>query len=180
MKSRRESRLWNELIERYHYLGYRPLPGAQLRYVVRAGGDPVALLGFGAAAWSVGARDAFIGWTREERLENLQLIVNNARFLILPWVRSPNLASRILGAAGRRLAGDWQERYGYRPVLLETYVERDRFKGTCYHAANWVHVGQTQGRGKLDRKHAHAVPIKDIFLYSIEKDFREKLRRRTA
>jgi hypothetical protein len=146
--TRADSCLWNEYIHRYHYLGFKTLPGAQLRYWVYAGERLVALLGFGAAAWQCAPRDHFIGWTHEQRQQNLPLIVNNARFLILPWVRSENLASKILGLAARQLPQDWQHRYGLRPLLLETFVEKDRFTGACYRAANWLHVGQTQGRGK--------------------------------
>jgi len=167
-----ESSLWNELIERYHYLGHKPLPGAQIRYLVFGGSHLLAALGFGAAAWKVAPRDQFIGWRAPQRIRNLHLIVNNARFLILPWVTSHNLASRILAAAARRLPEDWQIRYGYRPVLLETFVEQGRFRGTCYKAANWVHVGETQGRGKLDRYNRHLLPVKNIFLYPLSKNFR--------
>jgi hypothetical protein len=174
--TRPESRLWNELIARYHYLGYTPLPGAQMRYGVYGRGSRlVAVLGFGAAAWAVAPRDQFIGWTAAQRLEHLHLVVNNARFLILPWIQCPNLASRILSAAAKRLPAHWRERYGYEPVLLETFVEQGRFQGTCYRAANWLHVGQTQGRGKLDPKKLRALPIKDIFLYPLHKRFRGKL-----
>ncbi|MHC4406940.1 MAG: Druantia anti-phage system protein DruA, partial [Planctomycetota bacterium] len=127
-----DSGLWNELIERYHYLGYQPLPGAQMRYLVFSGPHRLAALGFGAAAWKVAPRDRFIGWTAEQRAANLHRIVNNARFLILPWVTGWNLASRILAAAARRVVEDWTCRYGHSPVLLETFVERDRFRGTCY------------------------------------------------
>ena len=171
----RESSLWNELIERYHYLGYKPLPGAQIRCLVFSGPHLLAALGFGAAAWKVAPRDRFIGWTALERTRNLHLIVNNARFLILPWVTSKNLASRILASAAKRLPQDWQIRYGYQPALLETFVERDRFRGTCYRAANWIHVGETQGRGKLDRYYHRALPVKDIFLYPLDKHFRRSL-----
>ena len=179
VESSRDSSLWNEFIERYHYLGYQPLPGAQLRYLITADSRLLALLGFGASAWKVGPRDRWIGWTAEERKRQLHLVVNNARFLILPWIRSKNLASRILAAVARRLSRDWDERYGYRPVLIETFVERDRFQGTCYRAANWIHVGQTQGRGKLDVKHEHAVPVKEVFLLPLHKQFRRQLRPRT-
>jgi len=170
-----ESRLWNELIERYHYLGYKPLPGAQLRYLVFAGGELLALLGFGAAAWKVAPRDRFIGWSVEQRLHNLERVVNNARFLILPWVRSRHLASRLLAMTARRLPREWQQRYGYRPVLLETFVDRTRFEGTCYRAANWIQVGQTRGRGKLDRQHRQGLPIKDVWLYPLHRRFRSVL-----
>lgn len=174
VKRRKDSSLWNELIERYHYLGYQPLAGAQIRYFVSSGPWILAALGFGASAWTVAPRDQFIGWTSAQRRENLHLVVNNARFLILPWVHSHNLASHLLGQVVRRLPGDWEDRYGYRPVLLETFVGQ-QFRGTCYRAANWIHVGQTKGRGKLDRWNRYAVPIKHIFLYPLGRHFRERL-----
>jgi hypothetical protein len=170
-----DSPLWNELIERHHYLGYKPLPGAQMRYLVFGGGHLLAAMGFGASAWKVGPRDRFIGWTPDQRRHNLHLVVNNARFLILPWVRSHNLASRLLAAAARQLPRDWRTRYGYEPVLLETFVERDRFRGTSYRAANWIHVGKTQGRGKLDRRRLFSLPVKDVFVYPLRQDFRQRL-----
>lgn len=176
VQTKPDSSLWNELIERYHYLGYKPLPGAQIRYLVFSECHLLAALGFGAAAWTVAPRDQFIGWTSEQRQHNLHLIVNNARFLILPWITSYNLASRILAAAAKQLSHDWQNRYGYVPVLLETFVEQLRFRGTSYRAANWIHVGQTKGRGKLDLKHLCSLPIKDIFLYPLHKNFRQILR----
>jgi hypothetical protein len=167
-----DSRLWNQYIHRYHYLGFKTLPGAQLRYWVTAGDRLVALLGFGAAAWQCAPRDQFIGWTHQQRQKNLHLVVNNARFLILPWIRSDNLASKVLGLASRQLPEDWQHRYGFRPLLLETFVEKDRFTGTCYRAANWHHVGQTTGRGKLGPSGKQSVPIKDVWLYPLGKIFK--------
>jgi hypothetical protein len=166
----RDSSLWNELIERYHYLGYCPLPGAQLRYLVRNEKQLLALLGFGAAAWKVAPRDNWIGWSHDQRTEKLQLIVNNARFLILPWVRSKNLASRILSLAAKHLPDHWQQKYAYRPVLMETFVEQDRFQGTCYQAANWIKLGYTKGRGKLDVKNEYKLPIKAIYVYPLAKN----------
>lgn len=173
--TREESALWNEYIDRYHYLGYKPLPGAQLRYIVRSQEEILALLGFGASAWKVAPRDQFIGWTHEQRRKRLHLVVNNARFLILPWIRSKNLASKILSLLIKRLPGDWQKRYGYRPTLLETFVECERYQGTCYKAANWIHVGITQGRGKLDVKNQYPLPRKDIWLYPLTRNFRQIL-----
>ena len=129
-------------------------------------------MGFGASAWQCATRDKFIGWTHEQRQKNLHLIVNNARFLILPWVHSDNLASKILGLAARQIAGNWQDRYGYRPLLLETFVEKDRFAGTCYRAANWHLVGKTQGRGKLGPAGKQSVPIKDIWLYPLQHNYK--------
>lgn len=174
IQERTESALWNELIQRYHYLGYEPLAGAQIRYFVFSRARLLAALGFGASAWRVAPRDRFIGWTDEQRSLNLRFVVNNARFLIMPWVRSQNLASRLLSRVVKRLQQDWQSRYGYRPVLLETFVG-ERFRGTCYQAANWIDVGQTQGRGKLDRWNRYALPVKRIFLYPLCRSFRRRL-----
>lgn len=176
----KQSALWNELIQRHHYLGHKPLPGAQIRYLIySANSQLLAALGFGAAAWKVAPRDHFIGWSPEQRAQNLHLVVNNARFLILPWVTSKNLASKILALAAKQLPNDWHARYQYTPVLLETFVERQRFTGACYRAANWTHVGQTQGRGKLDRQHQNAAPVKNIYLYPLQKHFRKTLRSET-
>jgi hypothetical protein len=170
-----ESRLWNEYIHRYHYLGHKPLPGAQLRYTVYSAEQPIALLGFGAAAWMSAPRDRYIGWTHEQRKRNLSLIVNNARFLILPWIQSKNLASMLLAKAAKILPHQWQEVYGYRPVLLETFVEKPRFRGTCYKAANWIYLGQTKGRGKLGPAGKQSVPIKDLWIYPLDRRFRDTL-----
>jgi len=172
---RAHSRLWNEYIHRYHYLGYKTLPGAQLRYFVTSGEHIVALLGFGASVWQAAPRDNYIGWSHDQRKAHLHQVINNARFLILPWVRSKNLASMILSMAARRLPADWESRYHYRPVLLETFVEKDRFAGTSYKAANWVCVGQTKGRGKLGPAGKQSVPIKDMWLYPLTRDFRSTL-----
>jgi hypothetical protein len=172
---RNESALWNEYIGRYHYLGYTPLPGAQLRYFVLLNQQVIALLGFGAAAWQAAPRDEYIGWTHSLRKRHLPLIVNNARFLILPWVQVKNLASKILAMAVKQLPNDWQKQYQITPVLMETFVETDRFAGTCYKAANWVSVGSTKGRGKLGPSGKQSVPIKDLLLYPLRKDFRRIL-----
>jgi hypothetical protein len=172
---KRESLLWNAYIQRHHYLGHQLMPGAQLRYFVRAAGEVVALPSFGASAWKIQPRDEFIGWTREQRERNLHLVINNARFLILPWIQCKNLASRVLALAARRLAEDWQARYAYRPVLMETFVEKPRFTGTCYKAANWLCLGDTQGRGKLDRLHRNAEPIKSVWVYPLVSNFRRHL-----
>jgi len=176
MVTKDTSALWNEYIERYHYLGYTPLPGAQLRYLITAGKQIVALTGFGAAAWQTAPRDQFIGWNHDQRKRNLNLIVNNARFLILPWVKSKNLASKILALTARRLPDDWEKRYSVRPVLLESFVEKNRFFGTCYKAANWINVGQTKGRGKLGPAGKISVPIKDVWVYPLGKRFRVLLK----
>ena len=168
------SKLWNEFIDRYHYLGYFPLPGAQLRYFVYAGEHPIALFGFGAAAWHLADRDRYIGWSAEQCKAGLHLVVNNARFLILPWIHSRNLASYLLARVVRQLVLDWEAQYHYRPVLLETFVEIPRYKGTCYKAANWQLVGETKGRGKLG-PHGQTLPRKSIWVYPLRADFREVL-----
>lgn len=173
--AKRDSLLWNAYIQHHHYLGHQLMPGAQLRYFVRAADHVVALLSFGASAWKIKPRDEFIGWTSEQRPRNLHLIVNNARFLILPWIQCRNLASHVLARISRRLADDWQTRYTYRPVLLETFVERPRFLGTCYKAANWQYLGDTQGRGKLDRAHRKDQPVKSIWVYPLASNFRQHL-----
>jgi len=177
VQNRPDSRLWNEYIQRYHYLGHKPLPGAQMRYLIFSDTQPIALLGFGAAAWQTAPRDRYIGWNHDQRKRNLPLIVNNARFLILPWVQAKNLASMLLAKAAQLLPRHWQEIYGYRPVLLETFVEKPRFQGTCYMAANWVYLGQTKGRGKLGPAGKQSVPIKDLWVYPLDQRFRNALTR---
>jgi uncharacterized protein DUF4338 len=173
----KDSGLWNEYIQRYHYLGYTPLPGAQLRYFIIMDGQVIALMGFGASAWQVAPRDNFIGWDHEQRQRGLPLIVNNARFLILPWIQSKNLASKILAMIAKQLPMDWLNRYNIQPALMETFVESGRFTGTCYRAANWIHVGQTKGRGKLGPSGVQSVPIKEVFLYPLVRNFRTVLKR---
>ena len=172
------SRLWNEYIARYHYLGYTPMAGgSQMRYFAYEGERLLALLSFGASAWKLAPRDHFIGWDEAQRLRNLQLVVNNARFLILPWIQSKGLASKILSVIQRQLPNDWLHRYGYRPVLFETFVETPRHRGTCYKAANWINVGKTTGRGKKCQSHQPILPIKDIWLYPLHNNFRSLLAR---
>jgi hypothetical protein len=172
----KNSSLWNELIQRYHYLGYRPMSGAQMRYLVRsADGRLLAALGFGASAWQIKPRDQYIGWNPRQRALGLHRIVNNARFLILPWVRCCGLASRILSGIIKPLRADWNWRYGYQPVLLETFVEIPRFTGTSYRAANWIRLGPTQGRGKLEKQHRPISSLKDIWVYPLHPKFRQIL-----
>jgi hypothetical protein len=168
-------RLWNEFIARYHYLGYGVMPGAQLRYFIKSGDQILGAMGFGGAAWKVAPRDTFIGWTASEREKNLHLIVNQTRFLILPWVRCQNLASKSLAMAKRCIGKDWQERYAYSPVLLETFVDTTKFHGTCYKADNWTCVGLTQGRTRNDRFSNISVPIKSIWVFPLVRHFRQEL-----
>ena len=172
---RKDLRLWNEFMARYHYLGYKMLPGAQYRYFIKDGDQILGLMGFGAAAWKVAPRDDFIGWKAHEREARLHLIVNQSRFLILPWIYCKNLASKSLAMVASRLSDDWDRVYGYRPVLMETFVENGRFFGTCYKADNWHRVGNTQGRSKLDRFHTQSVPVKSIWLKALSHDFRQQL-----
>lgn len=167
--------LWNEFIGRYHYLGYRIMPGAQLRYFITAGGRVLGAMGFGGAAWKVAPRDQFIGWSAAERQSRLHMLVNQTRFLILPWIRCQNLATKSLALATRRLPGDWEQRYGYRPVLMETFVDVTKFQGTCYRAGNWLNVGLTQGRSRMDRYGAKDQPVKSIWLMPLQRDFRGAL-----
>jgi Domain of unknown function (DUF4338) len=179
VERRQESQLWTELIERHHYLRYRVPVGANLRYLVRSprsGEQVLACLLWSSPAWKMAARDHSIGWNAEQRAHNLQLIVNNSRFLVLPWVHIQGLASKILAQSARQLPIDWEQRYGYRPLLLETLVDARRFRGTCYRAANWIHVGQTSGRGRMDREHkTHGQAVKDIYLYPLARNTRQRL-----
>jgi len=176
--------LFKELLDRYHYLGYRVPVGASLRYVVRSERMPEQVLAcvlWSSPAWRMVARDSWIGWSDEQRACNLQFIVNNSRFLILPWVRVKGLASKILAHCARRLPADWEARYGYRPLLLETLVDGVRFSGTCYRAANWVRLGQTEGRGRMDRHHqAHQRAVKDLYVYPLCRNVQQRLQRAVA
>jgi Domain of unknown function (DUF4338) len=161
---------------RFHYLGFGGAVGENLQYVVRDHRQrPLACLVFGAAAWKCQDRDRYLGWTAAQRQRQLALIANNGRFLILPWVRVAHLGSWILGQVGRRIAADWQAKYGHPVVLLETFVERERFRGTVYRAANWQPVGVTAGRTRQDRHTCLRVPRKDIYLYALRPGFREAL-----
>ena len=164
-----------EYIDRYHYLCYKPLPGAKLRYFVKSREEIVALFGFGAAAWKTAPRDHFIGWNKEQRENNIHLVVNNARFLILPWITSHNLASRLLSMVTKRLPCDWYNRYKYKPVLLESFVDQEKFKGTCYKASNWIYVGQTKGLGKVYWGRKISLPKKNIYLYHLKNNFKQLL-----
>jgi hypothetical protein len=171
-----ESRLWREHVERYHYLGCRVPFGANLRYWVRNRQRELACLLWTSPAWKMKPREVWIGWSDEQRQRNLQCIVNNGRFLILPWVRVKGLASKILALSARQMPPDWHARYGHRPLLLETLVDADRFRGTCYRAANWTYLGQTTGRGRMDREHkADGQAIKDIYVYPLARDARQQL-----
>lgn len=167
---------FSRYLAHHHYLGYRGPVGENLAYLLgdRHGRDLACAL-FGAPAWKVASRDRFIGWDHVLRPRRLHLLANNTRFLILPWVRAPHLASHILSRITRRLCSDWQDKYGHPIVLAETFVDRDRFRGTCYRAANWTCVGHTQGRSRQDRARTIQVPIKDVYLQPLTPRFREEL-----
>jgi len=165
------SSTWWAMMQAHHPLGAGPLCGAQLRYLVACEAGLVGGLSFSAPAWRLASRDAWIGWDDRARQAGLSKVVANSRFLIVPGVRVPNLASHVLSQALARLARDWQARYGITPVLVETFVERSRYRGTCYRAANWILLGQTQGRGRQDRRHAAQGTIKDIWGYPLQSDW---------
>ena len=167
--------LLRDLLGAYHYLGYRQPTGPSLGYLVYWQDRPLGCARFGPAAWKVAARDDFIGWTPEQRRRGLKGMVNNDRFLILPWVKIPNLASYILGRMGRRLASDWQRVYLETIVLAETFVDTERFAGTCYRAANWRCLGSSRGRGRNDRTHQLGEPIKSVWVYPLQRDFSRRL-----
>lgn len=171
--------LWRGMVERHHYLGYKVPFGASLRYFIRVSRPEPLIVGcmqFSSPAWRMAVRDRWIGWDDERRGDHLQRLVSNSRFLILPGVRVKNLASAALAEASRVLPGDWETQYGVRPVLLETLVDGARFSGTCYRAANWIEVGATSGRGRMDRANVRSGDApKRVFLMPLAKDFRQRL-----
>jgi hypothetical protein len=167
---------FKSLLDQYHYLGYGRAIGENIKYIVRANsGAAVACLLFGSAAWSCRARDEYIGWDKKRRSAALPFITNNTRYLVLPWVRVPHMASHILGLVAKRISGDWERRYGHGLLCLETFVEEGRFSGTCYKAANWKPVGRTTGRGRNSASAEAALPAKRVFLFPLARDFREQL-----
>jgi len=173
---RSELDLFKCFLSLYHYLGFSGTVGENLKYMVYDNSDrPLACLLFGSAAWACGPRDDFIGWNRSQRSKNLSLATNNTRFLVLPWVNVKYLASHILSKVCQRIEDDWTAKYGHPLYLLETFVERDRFRGTCYKASNWTRVGMTKGRSRNDRYSTMKVPVKDIYLYPLAKRFRKVL-----
>jgi hypothetical protein len=174
-----QRRLWRELVGRYHYLGHTVPFGAHLRYLVWASRPAEAVVGcvqLSSPGWRVAVRDRWIGWDDATRRRHLQQVVNNSRFLILPWVQVKNLASHVLAQVAARVATDWEAAYGVRPVLLETFVDSRRFRGTCYRAANWVWLGVTEGRGRMDRTHARTgAEPKDVFVLPLVRQVRRHL-----
>jgi len=177
VSGQRTERAWvKAVLAGFHYLGFGGAVGENLQYIIRDGQHrPLACMVFGAAAWKCRDRDQFIGWSAEQRQKNLALVANNTRFLILPWAKIPHLGSWILGQVAGRISLDWLGKYGHPVVLLETFVERERFRGTVYRAANWQAVGATAGRTRQDRHTCLQVPVKDIYLYALQRRFREVL-----
>ena len=167
--------LFNSLMQEHHYLGYSQPVGEHLKYMVFASGRPVACLAWSSAPRHLGARDRFIGWSAKARLKNIRLLAYNTRFLVLPWVVVPHLASHLLGRIARELSADWQRLYGHPIYYLETFVDPQRFRGTCYRAANWIRLGVTTGRGKDAPSNKATRPIKEILGYPLVKDFRQRL-----
>jgi hypothetical protein len=179
IQTKEQRQRFYEYVEQYHYLGYQQPFGAQLRYFIVAGKGKTQLLGclqFSSPAWKIAPRDRWITWDNTQRKRNLQKIVSNSRFLLLPWVKVKNLASHVLALAAKVVPAHWAACYGYRPYLFETFVDSTRFKGTCYQAANWIHVGTTTGRGRMDRKNQRqGISPKEIYLYPLTVRFRQKL-----
>ena len=169
-----KERLFNGLIEQYHYLGYTQPVGEHLKYVIEARGRPVALLGWSSSPRHIGCRDRYTGWSGEARRRNIRFLAYNTRFLILPWVRVPHLASHILGRMATVVARDWERVYAHPVYFLETFVDPERFRGTCYRAANWIFLGRTTGRGNSPSKRPNR-PIKEVLGYPLHKRFRELL-----
>jgi hypothetical protein len=167
--------LFNSLLAEHHYLGYTQPVGEHLKYLVLSEARPIACLAWSSAPRHLGARDRYIGWSKEARLRNIRLIAYNTRFLILPWVEVPHLASHLLGHIARRIASDWEALYHHRVVLLETFIDPARFRGTCYRAANWVSLGLTTGRGHNAITKRCTQPVKEIWAYPLQQDFRRWL-----
>jgi hypothetical protein len=163
-------------LKNYHYLGFKGTVGENIKYLIQnCNGYDIACLLFGSAAWKTNSRDQFIGWKNNIREKNLNFITNNTRFLILPWINIPNLASHILGLISRRIQNDWINQYAHPIHMLETFVDSSRFKGTCYKAANWILTGETTGRSRQDRNHSLSVPVKSIWVYPLSKNFKQSL-----
>jgi hypothetical protein len=169
--------LFDSLVETHHYLGYTRPVGEHLKYMVYSQGRPIACFAWSSAPRHIGCRDRFIGWSPETRRKNIGLVAYNLRFLILPWVSVPHLASHLLGRMARMLSNDWARIYGHPVYFLETFVDPQRFRGTCYRAANWICLGRTTGRGKDDQTHRPNRPIKEVWGYPLGRDFRERLGR---
>jgi hypothetical protein len=172
-----EEALFNSLIQHHHYLGYARPVGEHLKYLISAGGRPVACLAWSSAPRHLGSRDRYIGWDKHARLKNIRLLAYNTRFLILPWVSVKHLASHILGRIARMISADWQRMYAHPIYFLETFIDPQRFRGTCYRAANWIYLGDTTGRGKDAPTYEPNRSIKQVLGYPLRPDFRQQLSR---
>lgn len=171
-----ELKLWRKYVNDYHILGDKQVFGSRLHYFVKSGEVKLGCMQFSASSWALESRDKWIGWSVEDRKTRLYLIVNNSRFLIFPWVNIKNLASKSLALAIKQIQEDWLREYCYAPVLLETFVDLSHFAGTCYKASNWIYLGETKGRGRMDRKNEHTLSHKAIYMYPLQKDFKACLK----
>jgi hypothetical protein len=167
--------LWNEYVGRHHYLGYKPPFGCHVRYFVRCREGDLGCVLLAGAAKAIAVRDRWIGWTKAQRLRNLGWVVNNVRFLVFPWVRVAHLASHVLGQVARQVGEDWQARWGYRPLLLETFVDPARYRGTCYRASGWELLGETTGEGKPRRGKTYQTTVKLVYVRPLREGARELL-----
>lgn len=176
VKAGRELKRWRGCINQYHMLGDKQVFGTRLQYFVKSKDLELGCIQFSASSWALEDRDKWLGWTIEDRKKRLHLIINNSRFLIFPWVHIQNLASKTLSLVAKQIQEDWLKQYCYAPVLLETFVDLDHFNGTCYKAANWIYIGKTKGRGRMDRKKEYSLSQKAIFMYPLQKDFKACLK----
>jgi hypothetical protein len=167
---------WRTYVNQYHMLGDKMVFGSRLHYFIKSGEKELGCIQFSASSWALEERERWIEWSLEDRKARLNLIINNSRYLIFPWVRIKNLASKVLSLAVKQLQEDWLKEYCYAPVLIETFVDLEHFKGTCYKASNWIYLGETKGRGRQDRYNKNNLSKKSIFMYPLQKDFKEVLK----
>ena len=171
-----ERRRWKWYLDQYHMLGYKQEYGSRLQYFIKNEDRELGCMQFSASSWALESREQWIGWTVADKKARLNLIINNSRYLLFPWVKVKNLASRALAIAARQIQEDWLREFCYAPVMLETFVDTTHFKGTCYKAANWIYLGETKGRGRHDRDKEYALSKKAVFMYPLQRDFKEVLR----
>jgi hypothetical protein len=171
----KDLKLWRRYISDYHMIGDKQVFGSRLAYYIKSNETILGCLQFSASSWALSSRDEWIGWSVQDRKQRLHLIVNNSRFLILPWVNIKNLASKALALAIKQLQEDWLREYCYAPVLIETFVDTSHFAGTCYKASNWIYLGETQGRGRMDREREFGLSRKAIYMYPLQNDFKDCL-----